>query len=455
MYNFVLKEKNGRALRIEVRRVDEDLNNVYNIFLDYQESVNTKITLSIVVAGVGNNANVRRSLLLKDEDDDAAATEEIHQKGGVMIQRVAKHNEKATNEDNRRTRGLTMRILGTLLLFLEHIGMCNPKTRVYVYPGEIVTDSKPKVDKFGIQKGLKSLVEYYRQSTFEHFKGLKIMVTTVGQLAKRCSPMTFSPFEPDDIILSDRIFGGASHDPVWNGSLRGNPVIYKLMKKHEYNILMKVQGIGVVRVLYKTENYKLPEEIDRLGTLVAMEKLDTIKLHPDYNTGEALDTKYSLENRVKKGVLLNMHSFDFNNLRRLLNTIVEINNMGILWGDLKQENIGVDKDGNLRIFDFSESRTISRDLENKHLEILAYGKLLYNIITQNFAFHPGRHYRGGRDLTRDEFLQVIDMIQDIDSISKNALQKCFLLNNESTDNDISESIKELYLMLDFNQNKFK
>jgi hypothetical protein len=286
------------------------------------------------------------------------------------------------------------------------------------------------------------------------------------QQDKSSVPMTFSPFEPDDIILSDRIFGGASHEPVWNGSLRGNPVIYKLMNKHEYNILMKVQGIGVVRVLYKTENYKLPEEIDMVGILVAMEKLDTIKLHPDYNTGQALDTKYSLMIRVEKGVLLNMHSFDFNNLRRLLNTIVEINNMGILWGDLKQENIGVDKDGNLRIFDFNESRTISRDLENKdfdilaygkllenkHFDILAYGKLLYNIITQNFAFNPGRHYRG-RDLTSDEFLQVIDMIQDIDSISKNALQKCFLLNNESTDNDISESIKELYRMLDFNQNK--
>jgi serine/threonine protein kinase len=272
------------------------------------------------------------------------------------------------------------------------------------------------------------------------------------QQDKRDAPMKFSPFEPDDIILSDRIVGGASHEPVWNGSLRGNPVIYKLMNKSEYNILMKVQGNGVVRVLYKIENYELPEGV---GVLVAMEKLDTIKLHPDYNTGSALDTKYSLEERVKKGVLLNMHSFDFNNLRRLLNTIVEINNMGILWGDLKQENMGLDNDGNLRIFDFSESRTIRSDFENKHLEIIAYGKLLYNIITQNFAFHPGRHYRGGRTLSSDEFLQVIDMIQDIDSISKNALQKCFLLNNESTDNDISESIKELYRMLDFNQNKFK
>ena len=257
---------------------------------------------------------------------------------------------------------------------------------------------------------------------------------------------------PGNIILFDRIIGGASHEPVWNGTLSGKPVIYKFMPHHEYKMLMKVQSIGVVQVVYKTKNYKLPEKIDEVGILVAMEKLDSIKLHPDYTTGQSLDTTYSLNDRVKKRVLLNMHSFDSNNLRRLLNTIVEINNMGILWGDLKQENIGVDKDGNLRIFDFSESSTIGRHskldgFEDKHFDILAYGKLLYNIITQNFAFNPGRHYRFRVDLKRDEFLQAIDMIQDIDSISKNALQKCFLLNSKSTDNDLSEAIKALYLMI--------
>ena len=42
------------------------------------------------------------------------------------------------------------------------------------------------------------------------------------------------------------------------------------------------------------------------------------------------------------------------------------------------------------------------------------------------------------------------MIKDIDPISKNALQKCFLLNGESEtlDNELSEAIKALYLMLD-------
>ena len=221
------------------------------------------------------------------------------------------------------------------------------------------------------------------------------------------------------------------------------------MPPHEYKILMKVQGLGVVRALYETEDYKLPEEIDRVGILVAMEKLETKKMHPDYNTGQPLDTKYSFNDRVKKGVLLNMHSFESANLRTLLDTIIRINKKGILWGDLKQENIGFDNDGHLRIFDFNGSRTISNieGYVDKHFDILSYGKLLYNIITQNFAFHPGRHCRFAVDLTSTEFLQAIDMIQDIDLISKNALQKCFLLNSQSTDNDLSEAIKALYLMI--------
>jgi hypothetical protein len=81
---------------------------------------------------------------------------------------------------------------------------------------------------------------------------------------------------------------------------------------------------------------------------------------------------------------------------------------------------------------------------NKHFDILAYGKLLYNIITQSFSFYPGWHYN-----LEQEYLKAIDMIQDIDPISKNALQKCFMLNGESEnlDNDLSEAIKALYRML--------
>ena len=277
-------------------------------------------------------------------------------------------------------------------------------------------------------------------------------------------------FEPSNIILFDRIIGGLSDYPVWDGTLSGKPVIYKLMGKYEYNSLMKVQGIGVVRALYETENYKLPSlpiESHKVGILVAMEKLNTITLHP--TNGIPLDTEKNFRNRLTYGpLLLYMHSFDSNILRKLLNTIVEINNKGILWGDLKQENMGLDKDGKLRIFDFTESSTIRSMqktpysdsigeyytiLSNKHFDILAYGKLLYNIITQNFAFYPGRHYEDrhvNTGLIAEEYLQVIDMIQDIDPISKNALQKCFLLNGESEnlDNELSEAIKALYLMLD-------
>ena len=250
------------------------------------------------------------------------------------------------------------------------------------------------------------------------------------------------------------------------------------MGEHEYNSLMKVQGIGVVRTLYETEKYTLPKNIKfdlpidsyKVGILVAMEKLNTITLHP--TNGIPLDTEKNFINRLTYGpLLLYMHSFDSNIsniLRKLLNTIVEINNKGILWGDLKQENMGLDKDGKLRIFDFTDSSTISSMqkipfddsideyytiVSNKHFDILAYGKLLYNIITQNFSFYPGRHYHDrmkNTGLIREQYLQVIDMIQDIDPISKNALQKCFLLNGESEnlDNELSEAIKALYLMLD-------
>jgi serine/threonine protein kinase len=265
-------------------------------------------------------------------------------------------------------------------------------------------------------------------------------------------------FEPNNIILFDRIIGGASNYPVWNGTLSGKPVIYKVMSEYEYNMLMKAQGIGVVRLLYKTENYKLPEKIEfelpiesnKVGILVAMEKLNTIELHPVYFQGLGRGKFY-------------MHSFDSNILRQLLNAIVELNNKGILWADLKQQNLGLDKDGQLRIFDFNVSSTIRRmekvaytstDIysigkyytipSNKHFDILAYGKLLYNIITQSFSFYPGWHYN-----LEQEYLKAIDMIQDIDPISKNALQKCFMLNGESEnlDNDLSEAIKALYRML--------
>jgi hypothetical protein len=263
-------------------------------------------------------------------------------------------------------------------------------------------------------------------------------------------------FEPNNIILFDRIIGGASNYPVWNGTLSGKPVIYKLMSTYEYKWFIKAQGIGVVRILYTTKKYKLPEKmypedgVDKVGILVAMEKLNTIELHPVYFQGLGRGKFY-------------MHSFDSNILRQLLNAIVELNNKGILWADLKQQNLGLDKDGQLRIFDFNVSSTIRRmekvaytstDIysigkyytipSNKHFDILAYGKLLYNIITQSFSFYPGWHYN-----LEQEYLKAIDMIQDIDPISKNALQKCFMLNGESEnlDNDLSEAIKALYRML--------
>ena len=189
VYDFKLEAESGIPPRLEMRRADEAVDNVHSVWLDYQESANTKISLSVVVAGARNTVDVRSALSLKDGVDDAAATAAIRQKGGVMLKRAAKYNEDATKEDDRRTAGLTMQIFGTLLSFLAYIGMCDAETSVYVYPGEIIGQSKPKVDESGAPKGLDSLVEYYRRSTFEPLRGPGIMVTTVGRLIERGAPM--------------------------------------------------------------------------------------------------------------------------------------------------------------------------------------------------------------------------------------------------------------------------
>jgi hypothetical protein len=190
VYDFKLESESGIPLKLEMRRAHEAVDNVHNVWLDYQESAKTKITLAVVVAGARNTVDVRSALSLKAEVEDAAATAAIRLKGGVMLKRAAKYNEDATKEDDRRTTGLTMRVFGTLLSFLAHIGMCDAETSVYVYPGEIVTQSKPKVDESGAPKGLDSLVEYYRRSTIEPLRGRGIMVTTAGQLIERGAPIS-------------------------------------------------------------------------------------------------------------------------------------------------------------------------------------------------------------------------------------------------------------------------
>ena len=66
--------------------------------------------------------------------------------------------------------------------------------------------------------------------------------------------------------------------------------------------------------------------------------------------------------------------------------------------------MGIDENGNFKIFDFGESRLIDSNIYRGQYEqhpfqndILALGKLLINILTNRNVFVVGRHYHYDRD----------------------------------------------------------
>jgi hypothetical protein len=181
----------GRAAEatVQMRRLPDEAENVHSVSLSFRESTSTSIQLMLVVAGAKNKVDVRSALHLKDAAEARETTKEIHAQGAVMIQRAAKYDEDASDEDAERTRGMTVKVLGTLLSFLVQLGMCGPETRLYVSPGTISThDIRPKRDASGNRKGLASLVAYYRRCSFVPTESgssdtPSIMVTSVRCLA--------------------------------------------------------------------------------------------------------------------------------------------------------------------------------------------------------------------------------------------------------------------------------
>lgn len=201
VYDFLLDGGAAGNADVEIRRYDEEKGDVHTAYLAYRESANTRVQLTLVIALANNEVDLKGALHLKAEVADARATKaaekDIHENGGVMIQRLVKFDEGATDADVRRTKGLTMRILGTLLELLVQIGMCGADTRVYVYPGVLNPDGtrrKLAASDAEAAEGLEALVGYYRRSSFEMLAGgsgaastsggVGIMVTRVRSLVE-------------------------------------------------------------------------------------------------------------------------------------------------------------------------------------------------------------------------------------------------------------------------------
>jgi hypothetical protein len=244
------------------------------------------------------------------------------------------------------------------------------------------------------------------------------------------------------IVLLSEIGGGASRRRVWKATVRGAPSVCKLVSEAEAAVLKSAQGPGVVSMLANAQS---------MGALrlVAMERLSPLVLHPTYGPDGPIDTRYLLQRRTESGRGLVAHGISRvvgTQLTQLLSAVRALNASGVMWWDLKQENVGISSGGSVKIFDFGESR--AADETNKHRDVLVYGALVYNTIAQEYAFAPGRHYDDHRDqFSKDELVATVGLLSGLSDGISGALRACFGLGDESSDADVAAATSLLLAAL--------
>jgi serine/threonine protein kinase len=261
-----------------------------------------------------------------------------------------------------------------------------------------------------------------------------------------------------ELELLEPIYSGASGSPVFHATVNGALAVCKVMEKSELDNLNVAQGAGVVRILYIARDLtsvkgtgaaqlQSRDDFPPGSAIVAMEKLENVQLHPDFNTKvPIIDTQYGLMLAIKTDTKYRMITPDkkrLGYLRDFIDAIVALNSKGLMWCDVKQENSGVDSDGHLRIFDFGiYTRPI--DDNNRYIDIVAYGKLLYNALVQFYVFAPGRHCRKQRGaLDQTQLISTVDLITGAPPGVLEALRKCFSLDSSSS----SDNIERVVLLL--------
>ena len=251
---------------------------------------------------------------------------------------------------------------------------------------------------------------------------------------------------------------------MFHATVDGAPAVCKAMSRNELDNLNAAQGAGVVRILHVTHDLASAKGTDQLqsngglaptSALVAMEKLRDVQFYPRHDPGDPpIDTDLALRRALQSaatgGPKFRMTAPDkkrLGYLRDFLDAIVALNARGLMWCDVKQENCGVDGEGRVRIFDFG---TFTRpiDDENRYIDILAYGKILFNTLVQAPAFVPGRHCTVHRfALNKAQLVSTVDLITGASPGVDSALRECFSIESSSSFDDIARVVRLLHAAL--------
>lgn len=230
-----------------------------------------------------------------------------------------------------------------------------------------------------------------------------------------------------ELKLNQKLQSGASKLPVFSGTYEGKEVIIKFVYANEASILSELNdGIHTVNLLktFTHTDFKNFCKDDLKGCVITnnhvaivMEKLNPTNFLEDNATFEwdLESTKYDEETKIN----LKVRSLKSNNLE-LIKCMIEcaesiqyIHSKNIIHGDVKAGNIGFDHNNRLKFYDYGQSRKVQEDertgqynLNPKHNEVIALGKLFLNMMANEHLFWPGRHY----ELTRNSFEYTIESL---------------------------------------------
>jgi len=219
-----------------------------------------------------------------------------------------------------------------------------------------------------------------------------------------------------ELSILEEIPIGASFMPVYTGICDSHNIIIKMCDINESliaQILQNDENLYVVK-LYNILDYSTIKcfdskdiiKVDTTNNYIIIEKLKPLILYSYYEYKSMrkyphIIHEFNLKyNGVKIEIICIYITKDLIKILIKCASIIQyLHSKKIFYGDLKQENMGIDENGNFKIFDFGESRIIE---STKYIgeykqhpfqnDILALGKLFINILTKRNVFIVGEHY---------------------------------------------------------------
>jgi len=219
---------------------------------------------------------------------------------------------------------------------------------------------------------------------------------------------------------------------VYTGICDSHDVIIKMCYENESSIahiLQNDENLYIVK-LFNILDYSTIKCFDSNNIIteggtnnyIIIEKLQPVKLYLDYENKPIRKYPHIIHefNLQYNGeqievICINITKEIIEKLIKCALIIQYLHSKKIFYGDLKQENMGIDKNGNIKIFDFGESKIIMStqkyigeyDQHPFQNDILALGKLFINIITERNVFVVGRHYEKHRFPLDQSYFEIL------------------------------------------------